>query len=245
MIDFEELDYRPTPMGELVLRRRGEPRLDGREVYEVKLGDDFLMSSLFVDGEIALTDLGLAPLANTQSIDVVVGGLGLGYTAAQVLEYDNVASLFVVETMDAVIDWHQRGLVPLGRVLTADSRTQYIQGDFFKMAAAGGSGFDPDSPAREFDAVLLDVDHSPSHVLAPAHATLYTVDGLSALAERIKPGGVFALWSNDPPESEFESVMGEVFAKGESHVVEFDNPFTQGTSTNTVYVATRRGHSRD
>ena len=62
-IDFEELDYRPTALGDLVLRRRRDPRIGNVEIFEVKLGDDFLMSSLFHDSEIALADLGLARLA--------------------------------------------------------------------------------------------------------------------------------------------------------------------------------------
>lgn len=237
MIDFEELDYRPTPMGELSLRRRGEPRLEGREVYEVKLGDDFLMSSLFSEGEIALTTIGLQSLAGRKAMNVVVGGLGLGYTAVEVLKNPDVASLVIVETMDAVIDWHQQGLVPLGKVLTADSRTRYVQGDFFAMARAGGSGFDPQDVGAKFDAVLLDIDHSPAHVLSPTHKDFYSSAGLDHFKSRLNDGGVFALWSNDPPESGFESVLNEVFGGSESHVVEFDNPFTGGTSTNTVYVA--------
>ena len=79
-IDFEELDYRNTPIGVVSLRRRRHVSLD-IDVYEVKLGDEFLMSSLFTEGEIALARLGLAGL--TGPLDVVVGGLGLGYTAMQ------------------------------------------------------------------------------------------------------------------------------------------------------------------
>ena len=50
---FEELDFRPTPMGVLSLRRRRRPSSD-IDVYEIKLGDEFLMSSLFTVAEIAL-----------------------------------------------------------------------------------------------------------------------------------------------------------------------------------------------
>jgi hypothetical protein len=85
LIDFEELDYRETPIGELSLRRRTQGPL-GVEVFEVKLGDEFLMSSLFTEGEIALADLGLADLGGGP-LDVVVGGLGLGYTARAVLDH--------------------------------------------------------------------------------------------------------------------------------------------------------------
>ena len=111
-LDFEELDYRPTPIGALSLRRRRELKL-GVDVFEIKLGDEFLMSSLFTASEIALARLGLAGLSEP-GLDVVVGGLGLGYTAKAVLEHRKVASLIVVEALQAVIDWHTQGLVPLG-----------------------------------------------------------------------------------------------------------------------------------
>jgi spermidine synthase len=231
---FEEIDWRPTPMGDISLRRRRDP-VSGSDVYEVKLGDEFLMSSLFTAGEIALAELGLAELPGTE-LDVAVGGLGLGYTAQAVLDDPRVSSLTVIDTLAEVIDWHQRGLVPLGTRLTADARCRLVQGDFFAMAA-GRHGLDPREPGRRFHAILLDVDHSPRHVLHPRHAALYQPAGLRALSEHLHPGGVFALWSNDPPDEQFASALAEVFPKSAAHVVDFDNPLQGGTSTNTVYVA--------
>lgn len=240
---FEEIDWQPTPMGEISLRRRTDPS-SGAEVYEVKLGDEFLMSSMFTAGEIALTRLGLAPLAGAE-LDVVVGGLGLGYTADAVLDEARVRSLLVVDALGEVIDWHRRGLVPLGPRLASDPRCRLVHGDFFALAAAPADGFDPEAPGRRFDAVLLDVDHSPEHVLHPSHAALYTPAGLRALAERLHPGGVFALWSNDPPDARFGAVLAEVFADSEAHVVTFDNPLQERAATNTVYVARRAGLPAD
>ncbi len=78
-VNFEELDYQRTALGELILRRRRALGMDGREIFEVKLNDEYLMSSLFHEGEVALIDLGLAELTG-EGWDVVVGGLGLGYT---------------------------------------------------------------------------------------------------------------------------------------------------------------------
>jgi hypothetical protein len=98
-------------------------------------------------------------------------------------------------------------------------------------------GLDPGTPERRFHAVLLDVDHSPRHVLHPSHAAFYRPEGLLALSERLLPEGVFALWSNDPPDDAFTSLLAEVFAEAEAHVVDFDNPLQGGTSANTVYVA--------
>jgi spermidine synthase len=241
---FEEIDWRPTPLGEISLRRRKDPA-SGDDVYEVKLGDEFLMSSLFTAGEIALTRLGLARLVEHGSgdgdsadgrWDVAVGGLGLGYTARAALEDPRVRSLVVVEALGEVIGWHERHLVPLGGELTADPRCRLVNGDFFALAA-DPMGLDPAEPGRRFDAVLLDIDHAPDHVLNPRHAAFYTPAGLLKFARHLRPGGVFALWSNDPPSDRFTAVLGEVLRDAEAHVVAFANPLQGGTSTNTVYVA--------
>ena len=235
-IDFEELDYQETPLGEISLRRRAEARIEGGVVYEVKLGDEFLMSSLFTESEIHLARLGLAALQGPD-LDIVVGGLGLGYTAAAVLEDPSVRSLMVIEVMEAVIDWHRRALVPLGKEVTSDPRCSLVHADFFGLAASSGAGFNPTAPARLVHAVLLDIDHSPSHWLNPGNSAFYTVAGLRNLADKILPGGIFALWSNDSPDGEFISLLNAVFQSSESHVVAFPNPYTGGESSCTVYVA--------
>jgi spermidine synthase len=235
-LHFEELDYRPTPIGALSLRRRRELSL-GIDVYEIKLGDEFLMSSLFTVSEIALARLGLRELSGT-SLDVVVGGLGLGYTARTVLEDARVRSLVVVEALSEVIDWHERGLLPLGAQLTSDARTRLVHGDFFAMLASSANGLDPDSPGRRFHAILVDIDHSPRQLLHQSHAALYETAGLRGLAPHLHPGGVFALWSNDPPDEEFNAALAEVFAASHAHVVTFHNPLQDRDATSTVYVAT-------
>jgi spermidine synthase len=234
---FEEIDWRPTPLGDISLRRRRDPA-SGTDVYEVKLGDEFLMSSLFTAGEIALTRLGLAKLPAAE-LDVAVGGLGLGYTAQAALDDPRVRSLTVVEALGAVIDWHERGLVPLGARLASDPRCRLIQGDFFAMVG-DSRNLDLQTPRRRFHAILLDVDHSPRHVLHPGNAALYRPAGIRALTEHLHPDGVFALWSNDPPDEQFSSVLAEVFAESEAHIVDFSNPLQGGTAANTVYVA-RKG----
>lgn len=236
--DFAELDYRQTPLGELTLRRRRVASLDGLEVFEVKLGDAFLMSSLFHEVEVALADLGLAAL-DAPELDVVVGGLGLGYTAAAALKNPRVRSLLVVDALDAVIEWHTRGLVPLGPVLTGDARCRLVCGDFFAFAAAPETGFDPENVGRKFHAVLLDIDHSPKNLLHPRNALFYEAAGLHSLAAQLHPGGVFALWSDDPPDEDFLAALREVFASARAQVVPFFNPLLERDSASTVYVACR------
>ena len=231
---FEELDYRETPIGALSLRRRRELRL-GLDVFEIKLGENFLMSSLFTASEIALARLGLAGLSG-RALDVVVGGLGLGYTASAVLEHGQVGSLLVVETLAAVIDWHRSGLVPLGPGLTGDPRCRFVHGDFFALAATN-AGFDPDAPGRRFDAVLVDIDHSPEGLLDPRNASFYQAEGLRGLADKLRPGGVFGLWSNALPDEAFTARLRDRFAQARAEPVTFHNPLQDRPFTQTVYLA--------
>lgn len=230
---FEELDRRATPMGELSLRRRLEPSLQV-DVYEAMLGDEHLMSSLFTAAEIALARLALAAVVGPQ-LDVVVGGLGLGYTAQAVLEDPRARSVHVVEALGEVIDWHERKLLPLSERLVHEPRCHVVQGDFFAIVA-DGLGVGPEAPER-FDAVLVDIDHTPRHLLHPSHAAFYTSEGLGRLAARLEPGGVFALWSDDPPDDDFLSTCRKVFTSCEPHVVRFPNPHTGGEAANTIYLA--------
>lgn len=236
---FEELDYRETSLGELILRRRTLLPLDNLEVYEVILGDAYLMTSLFTEVERALSRLGLAAAGEgfpgNADLDVVVGGLGLGYTAREALDVGGVGSLVVVDFLEPVIEWHEKGLVPLGRGLAEDPRCRFVHGDFFEMAL--GRGFDPEEEGRRFHAVLLDIDHSPDKLLHERNAAFYQAEGLRKLAAKLHPGGVFALWSDDPPEASFMAALEEVFEGCESHVVTFYNPHQDCESASTVYVA--------
>jgi spermidine synthase len=231
---FEELDYRPTPMGALVLRRRRELSL-GVEVYEIKLGDAFLMSSLFTDSERKLANLALARLPDS-GLEVVVGGLGLGYTAKAVLDHDTVGSLIVVDALEAVIDWHRSGLLPLGPQLTGDPRCRFAHGDFFALAASA-AGFDPERSGRRFDAILVDIDHAPDFWLAPENAAFYTPEGLLLLSTHLKPGGLFGLWSNDRPDKTFTARLAEVFEQAWAEPIMFHNPLQDSEAVQTVYLA--------
>ena len=235
---FEELDYQETPNGVISLRRRTEPKADNQLVYEVKLGDEFLMSSLFVEAEEQLSYLALDRLlAQTPDspVTVVVGGLGLGYTAKAALEYPAVSSMKVVDIMAPVIEWHQQGILPMGAAVAADERCELVHADFFELAAAQHGYFGFSEPV---DAILLDIDHSPAHWLHDDNQEFYTPESLSRLATNLRAGGVFAIWSNEPEDIHFTEHLTCVFDDVKNHLVEFPNPYTGGVSSNSVYLAT-------
>lgn len=225
---FAELDWQQTPMGEITLRRRLDPVL-GVDIFEVILGDEHLMSSHFTVAEIELAHLGLAAVTG-DDLDVLVGGLGLGYTAHAVLSHDRVRSLTVIEAVEVVVGWHERGLLPVSESLTGDARTKLVVDDFFALMRS-------DDASITYDAIIVDIDHSTRHHLNPSHADLYTPEGLRRLKRHLAPSGAFALWSDDPPEEEFTGMLRDAFDLVETHVVAFDNALTGGVSTNSVYVA--------
>ncbi len=225
---FEELDWATTPLGEISLRRRREPVLNV-DIYEVRLNDEFLMSSLFTVSETELAHLGIGA-HDRDGLGVLVGGLGLGYTATAALGSARVRQVTVVDAIAPVIEWHRRELLPDTVGLARDPRCHLVHGDFFAMVEHGTS-------TTTYDVVLLDVDHTPSHVLNPSHASFYSGPGLRRLASLLHPDGVFALWSDDPPEEAFMATLATVFETTGSHVVSFPNPHTGGVSACTVYVA--------
>jgi hypothetical protein len=234
---FQELDWRQTVLGELVLRRRWYPSV-GKDVYEIKLNDEYLMSSLFTVAEWELGRLALAELPDAElpgaELDVVVGGLGLGCTAQAVLESRKVRSLVVVDALGEVIEWHRQGLIPSG--VAEDPRCRLVHGDFFAMVRSP-SGLDPEAPGRRFHAIVVDIDHSPRHLLHPDNAGFYTPEGLADLRALLHPGGIFALWSNDAPDQDFLDLLARGFAEVRAEVVTFDNPLQEREAANTVYLA--------
>lgn len=255
---FEELDYQETPIGPISLRRRHDFRLK-IDILEIMLGEEHLMSDLFTASEIALAELGLAFCRECQAdettnkkdahIDgalqsgktprnVLVGGLGLGYTADAVLQDAEVEQLVVVDALQQIIDWHQTGLLPLGKTLCADPRCQFICTDFF-AAAASDIGFDASQPQRLFDAILVDIDHAPDFHLAPGNESFYAATGLTKLQDHLTPHGIFGLWSNDPPDAAFTAHLQSVFADARAEPVVFANPFQDADVTQTIYLARR------
>ena len=127
--------------------------------------------------------------------------------------------------------------------LTGDLRCRFVQGNFLALAASE-AGFDPAVPARRFDAVLVDIDHSPDFLLDSQNAAFYGEQGLSRLAAHLRPGGIFALWSNDRVDDAFTARLRRIFADARAEEVTFYNPLQDNPFTQTVYLAKKQAVPR-
>ena len=176
----EILEYCETAIGVLCLRRRELLSEPGTIVTEVMLDNQFLMSSYNTASEEALASLALEWHGGSE-LDVLVGGLGLGYTAHAALECRRVRRVEVLEFLPQVISWLARDLVPLAAALRAEPRLRVVEGDIFEHLQG--------PPKTRLDAILIDVDHSPDEVLAPANRSFYTTAGLRRAREHLADGG--------------------------------------------------------
>jgi spermidine synthase len=127
----------------------------------------------------------------------------------------------------------------MGPRLTQDPRCELVLGNFFAFLRSPDLGLAPLDPGRKFDGIFLDIDHSPTALLHPAHAALYTTKGLKRLAEQLRDGGVFAMWSNDPPDATFQALLATAFVDQEARTIEFDNPLQGRVATSTIYLASQ------
>ncbi len=205
--NLEILAYEETPLGMLCLRRRELLNEPGTMVTEVTLNDEFLMSSYHTDSERALASQALE-IVKGRDLQVLVGGLGLGYTAAEVLASDRVAHVEVVEFLPQVIDWLDQGLTPLADSLKGDARMSVSHGDVYKLLT--------EPPRKQYDVILIDVDHSPDDKLDGANAVFYQEKGLKAAQKHVAKDGVLGVWSyaeSSPFANALKNVFGDVLIK--------------------------------
>jgi spermidine synthase len=225
--NLEILAYEETPLGPLCLRRRELLSSPGTVVTEITLDHAFLMSSHNTASERALARVAVEMHAG-EALSVLVGGLGLGYTAHAALESPRVACLEVVELLPQVIAWLRQDLVPLSRSLLSDARFIPTQGDVYARLAS--------PPAARFDLILVDVDHAPDDRLNEANASFYTEAGLVSAREHLAPGGILGVWSY-AESSEFSLALRNVFAEVRMEPVTFFNELVEEETTDWLFFA--------
>lgn len=224
MHDLELLGHADTPIGTIYLgRRQIRDRPDW--VYEIQISGNLLMSSLNNISERQLSTSALSLQEGDAPLRVLVGGLGLGYTAQAALEGPRVTSLRVVEKMDFVIGWMNRGLLPLSEEFAADDRLEIVQGDIYE---------DLLGPASErYDLILVDVDHAPDYQLAEGLGLFYTVEGQRQVACHLSPGGVLGVWSAWDSNA-FADVLEQTYPRSYREDVRWDDQEEDGNAFHNV-----------
>lgn len=219
------LAYEDTPLGPLCLRRRELLSAPGTVVTEVTLNHQFLMSSYNTVSERALAEIALQ-MCQSAAMSVLIGGLGLGYTAQAALSSERVAVVEVVELLPQVVGWLEDGLFPLAPELKADARFRTVLGDVYARLMA--------SPTARFDVVLVDVDHAPDDKLSEANASFYTKEGLERVSRHLRPGGVLGVWSY-AESSPFVRALHSVFADVRVEPVTYFNDLTEAEVTDWLF----------
>ncbi len=198
MSDIEFIGSAERSIGHLYLSRYESPIHPDGWVYEVHIDGDLLMSSVSPLSERELSTRAIAAHTGSGKLRILVGGLGLGYTAQAALESPRASLVRVIDRMDFVIEWLNQGLLPLSKQLTTDERVDLVQSDVYG---------DLLGPASEtYDLILVDVDHSPAMPLDPASLPFYTAEGQAAVRAHLAPGGIVAVWSAHHNDA-FEAVM--------------------------------------
>lgn len=227
-LGFEVLDHEETPIGLLYLRRRALKDGSGTVVTEVMLDAELLMSSENTVSEVALATSALAMHAGGSGLRVLVGGLGLGYTAHAALASDRVAEVAVVDRLSKVGEWLDAGHLPLSAELAGDPRFRLVEADVYRSLL----GPPPEQP---WDLLLIDVDHSPTSPLDPASAPFYTVDGQHRVKQHLAPGGVLAVWSAEDDDA-FGRVVEAVYPLAQREYVKWNCDNYGGPMENVLFL---------
>jgi spermidine synthase len=225
--NLEILAYEPSPLGMICLRQRELLSRPGTVVTEITLDHQFLMSSYNTASEQALARRALE-MNPGKDLKVLIGGLGLGYTAREVLGSDRVADVEVVEFLPQVIDWLEKGLVPLADELRADPRFGVSEGDVYARLSG--------PPERKSDLILVDVDHSPDDHLDAANASFYREEGLALAKQHLAPDGVLGVWSY-AESFPFADALRSVFSEVRIESVTFKNDLFDEEETNWLFFA--------
>jgi spermidine synthase len=205
MIPWELLDSAQVPgLGAtMTLHRRGGE-------FSIRVGADELMNSRVHGSEDALADLACRRISQNSRPRVLVGGLGMGFTAAAALRrLGPGARVVVAELVPKVVEWNRGILAPLAHNPLQDARVSVREADVAALIR---------EKRGAFDAILLDVDNGPEALTRGDNDWLYSLSGLVAAQEALRPAGVLAVWSAGPDEG-FTRRLRDAGYKVEVHPV--------------------------
>ncbi|MFF4399324.1 spermidine synthase [Streptomyces sp. NPDC001480] len=185
------LDRREGPYGEVVLRRHGD-------LLQIIANGCFLMDTSDGRSERLLVDAAYGALDGRPEPDLLIGGLGVGFSLAHAAADPRWGRITVVERERAVVDWHLGGpLSALSAAALADPRTRIVEGDLLEHLG---------ETSATYDALCLDIDNGPGWTVTEDNEGLYSSVGLAGCARALRPGGVLAVWSARP-SPEFEGTL--------------------------------------
>ena len=227
--NVEFLASEESALGMIYLSRRELPSQPGTLVLELFLDHALLMSSCSTHSERALATNAIALHAGEQ-LKVLVGGLGLGYTAREALASRAVAELEVIEFLPQLIGWFERGILPLASELRADPRFSLRQGDVYTQLGR--------PPARRYDLILIDVDHAPEERLGDGSDAFYTEEMLRKAREHLASEGILGVWSYAESKG-FAQLLERVFGEVRIERLTFRNPVIEEEEVNWLFLARR------
>ncbi len=195
---YVEVARAETERGELVLRERRDGA--GPAFLELRANGVFVMDNAEFASEEALASAALGLVAEPR--DVLVAGLGLGFTMHRVLADPRVQRCTVVEIEEALLGWMRDGTIPHGQVMLADARANPVVADIGLALTEAAD--------ETYDLVLLDVDNGPGYLVHEGNARLYQAPFLADCRRILRPGGALVVWSMDEAE-ELQQRLGDVF----------------------------------
>lgn len=181
MDNWELIDTAETPEGApMTLSRCGHDWIiaaDGKD----------LMTSGMHGSEEELATLGLRWACSLEEPQVLVGGLGMGFTLRATLDLlPPGATVVVRELLDAVVAWNHGPIGHLADHPLDDPRVVVEVGDV-REGLRKNMG--------RFDAILLDVDNGPQAFTMRINKRLYDNIGVDHARQALTPDGVLAIWS--------------------------------------------------
>jgi len=215
VVEYTEVARAESERGEIVLRERHGPdeaaestansTADAPVVLELRVNGIFVMDTAEVSSEKGLATAALNQIESPRN--VLVGGLGLGFTMHEVLADSRVEKLVVVELEDALVQWMRDGTVPHGPSYLADERLTVMTADI-RVAIA-------EAAPASYDLVLLDVDNGPGSLVYDDNAAIYEREFLDRTRKCLRPGGALVIWSAAESSSlraEMDEAFGNVVA---------------------------------
>jgi spermidine synthase len=194
----EILDRQLTDHAEIQLQRRGPG------IYEIVYNGIFLMASYNDYSERILARATIERLLPpTDGYQILVGGLGMGFTLQEVLACPRVSKAFVIEIEKAIIHWNRFYFSEFNGRAIEDPRTILLRFDLFDFLFQA---------RQNFHAILIDVDNGPNWLALEKNQRLYTESTLQRLKTLLTPGGVLATWSARPDECYYKR-LNRVFLK--------------------------------